>query len=176
MVKYLDQTEGWMSEMELDMLANLAQDTSLPNGAILEVGTWKGLTTSALTLGSSIVVCIEWFKGSPGEQWTDGINTYDIFLNNMKKLNRTNFVLIKEDSTKALPLLEGTPFKLAFIDGAHNTVQATKDIFNVWNILLPGGILIMHDIGWQSIKDAINKIFGTRQFDIEIGELGAFRK
>lgn len=36
-------------------------------------------------------------------------------------------------------------YNISFIDGLHNYEQVVKDIINVWNVLRPGGFIIMHD-------------------------------
>ena len=54
---------------------------------------------------------------------------------------------IKGDSRDVLPRLrDNAKYDIILVDGAHDSDTASKDINNAWEILNPGGIIIVDDV------------------------------
>ena len=132
--------DGWMSTQELEWLYNTAK--SLPKGSlIVEIGSWKGRSTSALYLGAGInkaVVAIDTWQGTPSEEAhreAKERNVFRVFLSNMRQLNLypqpyrkyalgEQFLIMR--SIRACDLFDDNSIKFLFIDGDHLNVD--KDI------------------------------------------------
>jgi len=48
----------------------------------------------------------------------------------------------------------GTRFDLLHIDGSHAEPQALADVMNWLPLVAPGGIIILDDIGWETVAKA----------------------
>jgi predicted O-methyltransferase YrrM len=153
---YVPASEGWMVDREMNLLYETAASLPEEMGVILEIGSWKGRSTSALTLAGT-TVCIDTFTGS-AEHTKDGpVDTYADFVNNMESVGRLHRVVILRGRSEAmLPLLANTKVRLAFIDGSHEEKDVAGDIAGVWPLLTPGGVMFLDDIDWEGVLKAAN--------------------
>lgn len=62
-----------------------------------------------------------------------------------------NFRLVVGSSPEDIP---DEPIDLAWIDGNHNA--ARPDLDGVWRHLVPGGHVLLHDINYPPVKEAIS--------------------
>ncbi len=155
---YLPQDQGWMSTEDLDWLYKMASSLPKEMGYILEVGTWKGLSTSALTLAGD-VICIDHFKGTEEQpEWTPQTDVLNTFIENMKNLNRSHKVIILRMDSENITILKGTKIRFAFVDACHKFDDVYRDLKNCWELLSPGGILAADDVvsNWEGPTKAIN--------------------
>ena len=111
--------EGWMTEKEGRALARLSK-----RKAVLEIGSWCGLSTVWIARAASMVTAVDTFdgRGTPTPR-----NTYLEFKENLKKYKVVDKVSTSVGESKnALPDVEGF-FDLVFIDGAHDKESLEED-------------------------------------------------
>ena len=136
--------EGWLSPGEATFLYMAAQSCT-GKGVIVEIGSWKGLSTTFLAKGSKAgknmkVYAIDPHTGSP-EQKAEypNLDTFDDFKSNMHDLEIDDIVIpIKATSAEAVASWD-KPIELIFIDGAHEYKEVKHD-FDMWSpYLIEGG-------------------------------------
>lgn len=160
------QIEGWMSDEELQWLADTSKDKSL----IVEFGSHCGRSTRALADNAPETCRIIAVDPWTGEYFGDNnaqvnilggsrfvdfqANLRDYILNGkvlpVKKLSH-DFELVSEKAD------------FVFIDGDHRYASVVKDIENGLSMLKPGGILSGHDYnyeGWPEVTRAVDEKFG----------------
>lgn len=126
---WLPPSEGWMTALEMQRLETLASW----GGHILEVGVWKGRSTSALTHGPGHVHCVDPFSGNTGEWWGAQGDTERRFRENMARLGRTNYTLYRMTSDEFFGQVDKTAqYRTIVIDGLHSSPQVYKDLTNAW--------------------------------------------
>lgn len=184
-MRYIDNRilsiDGWMSTQELEWLYNAAY--SLPRGSlIVEIGSWKGRSTSALYMGAGwnkSVVAIDTWKGSPTEiahREAKQRNIFNIFLANMRALNiypqpyKRNVLgpqFLIMDSVEASEYFDDNSIQLVFIDGDH--ANAEKDIIAWYPKVSSSGIISGHDYNWDSVYRGVNNQLG--KIDALVGSI-----
>jgi precorrin-6B methylase 2 len=152
-VEYTNQIEGWMSDVELNWLYKRA----LEMDSIVEIGSWKGKSTSALLSAcKGTVTAIDHFKGSDGEEAHKEARVKDIFLGFMDNVGKfKNLRVLRMSSDDAVDKVEKVD--MIFIDGAHTYEQVKKDIKNY----LPKArkLICGHDYV-TSVKQAVDEVLG----------------
>jgi len=65
--------------------------------------------------------------------------------------------LLEERSQLALPRLaaEGVVVDAAFVDGSHIFHNVFVDLFFLWELVRPGGLVVLDDCDWPSVAKAI---------------------
>lgn len=140
--------EGWMSEKELQYLAEAANKSKV----IIEVGSWMGRSTCALaesTYGK--VYAVDTWKGSDEPEHAKILAgkpegwLFDQFKANTAHLD--NVETIQASSIEAADALwkAGIKADMIFIDGDHTEAGAKYDIRVFRSLLSPEGILCGHD-------------------------------
>jgi predicted O-methyltransferase YrrM len=137
--------EGFLTIKEGKELFSLAR--KLPYGSsILEVGSFKGLSTNYLLLGMhsrSRIFCIDsWLEPVAGQPSVDNFN---IFLKNTQVFSA--FLTIVRGRSENRSVVQQIPSDIAllFIDAGHAFDDVVKDLTNYLPKVLPGGIVAMHD-------------------------------
>lgn len=151
---------GWMLPEELNWLYKTAKNRD----TILEIGTWKGRSTSALCNGcSNLVISVDNYSGSviDKENFTELAAGKDIELvarNNLREyLDSSKLVMLKEFHN---PL--NIKFNMLFIDGDHETSHVLYDILYYMQFLKSKGSIISgHDIHLSSVQEAVRDVFGN---------------
>ncbi len=139
--RFLLETEALVTVDEARLLYDLASQAA--NGAIVEIGAYKGGSTTILALGSSgtKVYAVDSHRGIK----PDNVPTYDAFLETLRRhgvIERVVPVVAK--SHRAVRGWSG-PISLLWIDGSHRFPAVSAD-FSLWEpYLIPGGILAFHD-------------------------------
>lgn len=128
------------SFVENSFLFECARDGS-GQGAIVEIGSFKGRTTIALAYGSRLRSREKVFAVDPQENQ----DVKSVFLDNIRKSGVCDFIVPvfkrSEDAVKDFH----EPIRLLFIDGCHEYAEVKKDILAWKDLLIDGGILAMHD-------------------------------
>ena len=119
--------EGWLSDEQGRYLCAAAAATR-GAGAIVEIGSWKGRSTSWLALGASRagrrVHAIDPHEGSREDP---SAHTLDAFLENLRRAGVSDTVEpLVMTSTRAAGVLTG-PVELLFIDGDHSPAAVARD-------------------------------------------------
>jgi predicted O-methyltransferase YrrM len=153
-------TRGWMYPWELEWLYAQARfmEAVGVTGGILEVGSYCGLSASALGQAGDLT-CVDTFKGGEDLPLED---TYEEFRATMVKMDLHPEVF-GGDSRKVLPELvaAGMKFRLVFIDGSHIFDTVLRDISNGWSLLSQGGCMVVDDyIGSADVMEACREFGG----------------
>ena len=155
---------------------------------IVEVGTWKGLSTSimARTLKEmrkeAYIICIDTWLGAP-EFWTWGIDkpewgnslklrngyptVFETFTKNMKMLGMDDIVVpLPVSSLVGADILKhyGIKADLIYVDAAHEYESVKQDILKFKEILKPGGTIFGDDYSdfWAGVKKAVDETLPER--------------
>lgn len=153
---------GWLSGKEADCLFRLASQTT-GKGAIIEIGSWKGKSTTCLALGSrqaagTHVTAIDPHTGSSEH---GDVDTYEEFLANIKQNGVDDMVEPIRKKSGDVGRQWNGPVELLWIDGAHEYEYVLEDV-KVWEPhLIAGGVIAFHDSPmpgpWKVIEDHLYK-------------------
>ncbi len=153
--------QGWMTELELEYLA----ETASKFGNAVEVGSWMGRSTCAIAANiHGSVIAVDTWKGSeehvPMLAGKHSLWLYEQFLSNTEGLPVFPLML---PSVKAANLLNQQGFKagMIFIDANH-TYESVKADIEAWKpLLLDNGVLCGHDfdrVYWPGIVKAVEEL------------------
>jgi predicted O-methyltransferase YrrM len=149
--------DGWLTQKEAEQLYKFAQQAEFA----VEIGSWKGKSSICLAEGvKQALVCVDTFKGSPGEH-EEGTDTYEEFRKNTEPWrNKIDVLKLKSEDAAKNSIFN---CQLLFIDGAHNEEDVRTDVKCWTPFLEKGGILIMHDVFWVDKKLLENKYPAVRK-------------
>lgn len=157
--------QGWMNGEECKWLEVMASTME----SIVEIGSWKGLSTQSLLIGcQGPVFAVDHFLGSEDERNSSHAeaNTTDIFLQFWENVGGfKNLVPMRMTSVEASRFFANKSVDVVFIDGCHNRTNVITDL-TVW---LPKAkrMVCGHDfdqIGGQELFDELN---------LQVREVGA---
>ena len=149
-VERASQIQGWMWEEELKWLTERAQNMN----NIVEIGSWKGRSTVALTVCRGTVHALDHWRGAPNNLAYTDLETktpYDIqleFVGNLfQELADRKVQMWEGDRLESLELLRELiePIDMVFIDANHEYHAVMQDIDAAIKLLKPGGLLCGHD-------------------------------
>lgn len=157
------RVDGWMSEPELQWLAEQALDKEV----VIEVGAYKGKTTVLFgNLAQKVYTVDAWegnFFNAETKQWEydpNGENILEIFHNNLVELGVSGMVMpLQMYSNVAFEWLKENNVKadMIFIDGNHEHPVVDQDMLTYKELLKPGGIYCGHDVyAWAAVEEALN--------------------
>ncbi|MFO0858768.1 MAG: class I SAM-dependent methyltransferase [Phycisphaerales bacterium] len=171
--------QGWLHRIEgFSLMRLVAASHTSASGEVVEVGSFKGLSTCWLAMGAAMlanagvksgsgkVFAVDHFKGSPEHQpggthpdadiARDG-TTLNVFNQNIAKAGLAEFVTPIEKPSREGALawqseFGGKPIRLCFIDGDHS-YEASKEDWTMWSKFVPvGGYICLHDVGsWPGV-------------------------
>jgi predicted O-methyltransferase YrrM len=139
--------EGMISEAEAGALMKLASEVP-PGTCILEVGSYRGRSTSALALGANgapvyAIEPHESFEGIYGGQF--GPADRRAFFRNLLRAGVVEKVRLVNLSSEVVSKGWERPIGLLWLDGDH-TVEGVRRDFESWEpYLRPGGVVAFHD-------------------------------
>lgn len=158
-ISYALTVEGWMAEAELRYLARCAVVSPL----ILEVGSWKGRSTSALAWHTpGLVVAVDTWQGSVEHhaelQGKPTSGLWWAFQQNTSRFD--NIWPLHANSLAAAKIISKGPmrFDLIFIDASHDYESVKADIEAWVPLLAPGGVLCGHDYMRWGVKNAVRQL------------------
>ena len=154
--------KGFMPEDEGALLHRCAR-ARLPHGPVLEVGTYCG--KSAIWLGAAarevggIVFTVDHHRGSEENQagWehhdtslvdaeSGRMDTLGVFRRTIARADLEDQVVAIVGRSQTVGSWWSTPLSMLFIDGGHGTEPARAD-YRVWTPwVMPGGLLVIHDV------------------------------
>jgi predicted O-methyltransferase YrrM len=116
--------------------------TSENSEDIVEIGSWRGITTAALARRTNKqIYAVDPYITNE----FSGINeALEAFNNRVVEFQKV--IHVRNSSGDAARQLAETRFSLIFVDAIHDYINTWYD-FVVWgNLLVPGGIIIFHDV------------------------------
>lgn len=154
---FSERIDGWMSPDELYAIYDMARQMK----TVVEIGAWKGRTTSVLCTAckEGHVIAVDHFQGSASEMNTfEEVRRADIFRQFMENTKQcSNLSILRMDSIKAGLLFKPKSIDMVFIDGDHEYRAFRKDL-EVWSdvarVLIAG-----HDFGnHPGIEEALKDL------------------
>lgn len=173
LLKHLQTIDGHMIDLQCFALKLLAAQGP-GEGAIVELGSFKGKSTICLALGAmeakrEKVYAVDHFQGSPehqaGEPNADATiaaegTTWNVFQQNLAAHGVAGQVIpICATTVAAARRWEQGPIRLLFIDADHS-YEASKADFEAWEPhVARGGLIAFHDIGaWEGVTQFYNEL------------------
>jgi predicted O-methyltransferase YrrM len=161
----IDQNHGWLVPNQTFMLYALASHLK---GKLIEIGSWKGRSTSVFCLATEKedvnIYCVDTWQGSEEHKDLDTTNLLNEFKNNLIKINSLERINIQKGlSTEISKIHEDNSCDLIFIDAAHDYDNVKADILAWYPKLKNNGIMIGHDYpdpsanDFQGLKDAVDQ-------------------
>jgi predicted O-methyltransferase YrrM len=190
LVERFKHIEGWLYPVEGYLLYRLARDGE-GRGAIVEIGSWMGLSTAWLAAGSKAagrerVHAVDVFDGGPMLKELDVIRsegtTYHRFTENLEGLGLFDHVepVVAESSAAAQRWTQGA-IRLLFIDGDHRYPAVRQD-FDLWSAhVAVGGLIVLDDVseGYPGVVQLFNEVLADAkhwQHLLHAGKTQTFRK
>lgn len=160
----VDSIEGWLSKYEEIALLHLPSMVDHLPGNIVEIGSYKGKSTIALALGSSLL--------SKNKRLIYAIDPFivpplNFFEDNIKNHGMEKFVVpIKKHSFDAY---DDCPKSISaiFIDGDHEYASVEHDVINYVPRVIKGGLIAFHDYSedWPGVVRAADELCQNGEFE-----------
>jgi len=154
--------DGWLTAAEGEILFNFA--AACPrDGTIVEIGSWKGKSTTWLARGAGDDRGIRVFAVDPHEPYlADPLaDSLRDFRANMERLGLTRIVTPIVARSQAAARSFDTPIDVLFIDGDHEEAAVVSDLALWLPKLRVGGFLVMHDVRnrqWPGVSRELSRL------------------
>lgn len=153
-----EKIQGWMSRAELEWLSRAAYES----GSAIEVGCWKGRTTSVLAESCDVVHAVDTWAGSeelPAMQaQAQRENVYEEFLSNTRRFGDR----VQVHRGKSHEIAETVPNAgLLLIDGGHTYDQVKADLLAYLGKATH--IICGHDWPDPQVRQAVMELIGDVQ-------------
>lgn len=149
--------EDWYPEYQINNLITLVNHVKNLEGKIIEIGCWEGKSTVNLANNSfpENLICNDTWLGNIEESKCTGVkhdteiilekrDVYSIFINNMNKLTKQNYSVVKKDCLEWLKDFD-EPVKFIHIDASHEYDTVYKTIKLVLPNMVKGGVICGDD-------------------------------
>lgn len=135
-----DWSNTAVTELQMQhLLYGLSLTESLPDTVVVEVGSYRGVTTRLLAKATSRkLIAVDPFIGYGGSE-----EDYNFFRQNTSDL--TNVIHERKCSGEAARQWTHGAIGMVFIDAVHNYVNTAFDIEAWMPLIVKGGVLAMHD-------------------------------
>ncbi len=174
--RYRSDTQGWNSHHSF--LADTIQSTR--PAVVVEVGVWKGGSSIRMADAvkqhgiNAVIIAVDTWLGS-WEHWEQSEHfasllfehgypsLYYTFLTNVVEAGHSDRIIpLPLDSANAAFVLsrKGIAPNVIHIDGGHDYDAVMSDLRRWWNLLSPGGVMLVDDYDeegkiWPSVRDAV---------------------
>ena len=151
---------GWLTDEEGEALYELARRCT-GKGVIVEIGSWKGKSTTCLGLGSKAGANVPIYAVDPHADYRFGE-----FKANLERAGIADLVTPIPSLSQAAASDFDKPIELLFVDGSHEYDDVKAD-FEQWvPKLVEGGVVAVHDTTlWEGPKRVVEEnIFRSQQF------------
>ncbi len=153
MVALSDKLSGHLSDREVRFLALIAATLPPSLGDVLEIGSFKGKSTTVLAKpvslsGGNLVVAVDplTLPSSTDPSIESGESLPDIFWDTLEANGVRHLVEFHQMRSEELAVNWDRPLRLLWIDGDHTYEGATADIDNFAHYRRPGAIVAFHDV------------------------------
>lgn len=167
-VEAASMIDGWMDPMELYWLA----DKAVPAKKIIEIGSWKGRSTKAISMATlGTVFAVDNWSGSISSEdpmsqeigrMGKGFIRQTCMANLKPEIDAGRVQLLQVDSKDAAAQLAGIhgDVDFVFIDGGHDYATVSRDIETYLPFVKKGGIISGHDcIPGSDVHKAVSQRF-----------------
>jgi predicted O-methyltransferase YrrM len=151
---------GWLTDEEGEALYELAKHCT-GRGVIVEIGSWKGKSTTCLGLGSRAGKGVRIFAVDPHADYR-----FSEFKENMERAGIIDLVTPVPSTSQAKANDFHEPIELLFIDGSHEYEDVKAD-FDQWvPKVVEGGTIAVHDTTlWEGPKRVVeDNIYRSTHF------------
>ena len=161
--------EGQVSRAEVGTLIELARNTA-PGTAIVEIGTFRGRSTTALALGSMLGARNRVFAVDPHEEFTGvfggrfGPEDQAALYRNIVRTGIGDLVaVVSRPSRDAACSWTDKNIGLLWIDGDHRYEAVSTD-YNAWSrFVVAGGTVAFHDRCAPGVAQLIDQLVREHQ-------------
>jgi predicted O-methyltransferase YrrM len=163
--KVIDTVHGWLVPYQVYLLYAII---SHAKGKVVEIGSWKGRSTSVFCFGSEKkdidLYCVDTWKGSEEHKDIDTSNLLNEFKNNLQRFNFLDRINIQQGpSIEIAKMHDNESCDLIFVDAAHDYENVKADILSWYPKLKRGGVMLGHDYpdpsanDFQGLKNAVDE-------------------
>lgn len=169
---YWQTIQGWFN---FQPIYSYAANTFPDGSNFLEIGSWKGASTSYLGVElinlnktKTVLYCVDTWEGTPGEHDTEKSvldkTLFNEFLNNIKPLRDNGLVInpVKGKSQDSSILFADNFFDFIYIDGSHYYNDVKEDIIKYLPKLKSTGVLAGHDWQCEEVVRAVSETLGLQ--------------
>ena len=178
--RLVNGTPGFLSEREARFLM-LAAAAAPADGAIVEIGSFKGRSTVGLAyvarrygLGSVVAIDPHTSPSTTDPDLGSGTSSYDEFQENLRRAGVTDAVDCRRAFSQEVARDWRRPIRLLWIDGDHLYEAVKRDLALFRPYLAPGAIVAMHDVlgTWPGpLRAFVEDVLGSDDF----GPAGCFK-
>lgn len=199
-------SHGWMDTCLLDVVksALVSRSDDGRQVVVVEVGSWKGLSTSAIAMlckqlghGGARMVAVDTWLGAP-EFWTWGFedpsrggslnrvhgypSVFYTFTKNIKAMGHDDVVApLPISSVQGADVLGsyGCAADVIYIDASHEHAAVLADLAAYWPLLKPGGTMVGDDYTacWSGVISAVNEFAHRHSLEVSVaGSVWSIRK
>lgn len=151
---------GWLTDEEGEALYDLARRCR-GDGAIVEIGSWKGKSTVCLGLGSQAGASVPIYAIDPHADYRFGD-----FKTNIERAGIAELVRPVASLSQAAAGSFDEPIELLFVDGSHEEALVRED-FDKWvPKVVDGGWVAFHDTTWTAGPRRVvgERVYRSREF------------
>jgi MMP 1-O-methyltransferase len=173
--------ETWLLPEQLNVLSALAQAASRLDGAVVEVGTWQGL--SAVHLANAVhpksLHVVDHWKGDDPAAVAKGQgirpelverDNYGIFLANMAEGTKGNFLVWKMD-WRDFASRWSSPIAFLHLDATHTRSEVRDNIRALLPFAVPGGVFAGDDWDWPEVADGVRDCFDPERVTVMFNKM-----
>ena len=166
--------QGWLSNHNQKALEKIVRQYARKNMRVLEVGSWKGLSTSILAKvaqeNAGIVYCVDTWQGNEGaggaHKQARARDVFSIFRSNMKILGFSGCVYpLYMNSAAAFEILKDNSFDVIFVDADHRYNAVIADVRACLCKIKPGGVICGDDC--EAYYNELPANFVTKNADVD---------
>lgn len=171
MEHFANNVEGYFNEVDFSFYSDIVRQSPSP-AHFVEVGSWKGRSTSFMTVeiinsGKDIRFdAIDNFLGS--EELSEDLDVINNTLYNAFKANMSPvegyYNVTQSESVTAAATYDNNSIDFVFIDAAHDYDSVVADIAAWLPKVKPGGIIAGHDYNhepvYRAVNDSLNHVSG----------------
>ena len=156
------QYNQFRSERWRDTWHHLPFFKEIAGGTILEIGTHAGASTCAFLYGLD--------EKESGHLYSVDIDAKSPAIVSLAGHPRWTFILGDSKDLRILPPAVLAGVDILFVDGDHSYEGASADLNNLFTLVRPGGLLLMHDVGEVPPNTPGTPFLGVRKAFQELRE------
>jgi predicted O-methyltransferase YrrM len=135
---YLSDT--YVTTNQAKLLEMAVANTEHFSEPIVEIGSYRGVTTRQLALATSrLVYAVDPYIGYGGRE-------NDLAILNEKIKSLSNICHLRATSGQVFKQMQNKSFSLVFIDAIHDFANTWFDFFSWSSLVRQGGLIAMHDV------------------------------